>query len=147
MTTNPSLLTFCLMRREKTFHEPKPLSGHVEPHCSPSSDHLPSCTTYIGSGPSSWAGFARYFSLLPGRAVSFHCVLVRIGRLVTGYLQRGQWGLSPVIQWKTGSLWWLCGSAWRRMQLAILADTLLPEDMVLLQTVISHRLLRDSLSA
>lgn len=98
-------------------------------------------------GLSSWAGFAPYLSLLTGRAVSFHCVLVRIGRLVTGYLHRGQWGLSPVIQWKTGSVWWLCGSAWRRMRPAILADTLLPKDMVLLQTMISHRLLRDSLSA
>lgn len=97
--------------------------------------------------PSRWVGFAPDLSLLTGRAVLFHCVLVRIGRLVTGYLPRGQWGLSPVIQWKTGSLRWLCGSAWRRMRPAILADTLLPKDMVLLQTMISHRLLRDSLSA
>lgn len=85
-------------------------------------------------------------SLLAGQAASFDWVLIRTGRLVTGYLLRGQWGLSSVIQWKVGSLRWLCGSVWPRMWPAILADTLLPEDMVLLQTVISHVVLRDSLS-
>ncbi|KAI9528208.1 hypothetical protein NQZ68_023188 [Dissostichus eleginoides] len=85
-------------------------------------------------------------SLLAVRAALFDWVLVRAGRLVSEYLQRGQWGLSPVIQLKVGSLRWTCGSVWSRTWTAIPADTLFPEDVVLLQAMISHRPLRDSLS-
>lgn len=84
--------------------------------------------------------------LLFGRAASFDWVLVRAGRLLTGYLQRGQWGLSPVIHWKAGSLRWPRGSVGPRTRTTIPADTLFSEDAVLLQIVISHQLLRDRLS-
>ncbi|KAI4802387.1 hypothetical protein KUCAC02_020228, partial [Chaenocephalus aceratus] len=64
-------------------------------------------TLTVGQRAASWAGFTLVTvspSLLAVRAALFDWVLVRAGRLVSVYLQRGQWGLSPVIQLKVGSL-------------------------------------------
>lgn len=70
----------------------------------------------------------------------------RVSRLVSGYPERGRWGLSPVIQREDGSAQCSCGCVWPGTTTAIPADTLFSEDVVLLQTMISHLPLKGQFS-
>lgn len=97
--------------RRENLPKPQLLSDHARPHCSLSPDHPSKLLSLLFLHPSIPPSLFPLFSqeqpagldllwslccrakpsLLAGRAASFDWVLVRAGRLVTGYLQRGQW--------------------------------------------------------